>query len=146
MQWNIRKEKTVLSENFEKNKKSRKPLKKVFGVVCGAPEGIRIPDLPLRRRTLYPAELRAHISFYRLWWRFWEHFRFFLGCGCVIFSSPIALLWVNGERSFVTLGDGRSIHQSFINIFKFTLYILTQKQNNFKSFQQKFAKTLTSLL
>ena len=28
----------------------------------GAPEGIRIPDLPLRRRPLYPAELRAHIE------------------------------------------------------------------------------------
>ena len=28
----------------------------------GAPEGIRIPGLPLRRRTLYPAELRAHIA------------------------------------------------------------------------------------
>ena len=26
----------------------------------GTPEGIRIPDLPLRRRTLYPAELRVH--------------------------------------------------------------------------------------
>ncbi len=66
----IRKEKTVSSENFEKNKKSQKQLKKAFGVVCGAPEGIRIPDLPLRRRTLYPAELRAHILFYRLWRRF----------------------------------------------------------------------------
>ena len=29
--------------------------------VFGTPEGIRIPDLPLRRRTLYPAELRGHI-------------------------------------------------------------------------------------
>ena len=28
----------------------------------GTPEGIRIPDLPLRRRTLYPAELQAHIE------------------------------------------------------------------------------------
>ena len=27
----------------------------------GTPEGIRIPDLPLRRRTLYPAELLAHV-------------------------------------------------------------------------------------
>ena len=27
----------------------------------GTPEGIRIPDLPLRRRTLYPAELRGQI-------------------------------------------------------------------------------------
>ena len=29
----------------------------------GAPEGIRIPDLPLRRRTLYPAELQMHINY-----------------------------------------------------------------------------------
>ena len=27
----------------------------------GTPEGIRIPDLPLRRRTLYPAELLGHV-------------------------------------------------------------------------------------
>ena len=27
----------------------------------GTPEGIRIPDLPLRRRTLYPAELLVHV-------------------------------------------------------------------------------------
>ncbi len=32
-----------------------------FETVFGALEGIRIPDLPLRRRTLYPAELQAHI-------------------------------------------------------------------------------------
>ncbi len=33
------------------------------GFLCfGALEGIRIPDLPLRRRTLYPAELQAHIQ------------------------------------------------------------------------------------
>ncbi len=31
--------------------------------VCGAPEGTRIPDLSLRRRPLYPAELRAPIQF-----------------------------------------------------------------------------------
>lgn len=42
--------------------KSRKPLKiKAFSVIYGAPEGIRIPDLPLRRRMLYPTELLAHI-------------------------------------------------------------------------------------
>ena len=39
-----------------------KPLKiKAFSVIYGAPEGIRIPDLPLRRRMLYPTELLAHI-------------------------------------------------------------------------------------
>ena len=30
----------------------------------GTPEGIRIPDLPLRRRTLYPAELPGHALHY----------------------------------------------------------------------------------
>lgn len=35
--------------SFTAQYKSRKPLKtKAFGVVCGAPEGTRIPDLPLR--------------------------------------------------------------------------------------------------
>jgi hypothetical protein len=29
----------------------------------GAPEGIRTPDLCLRRAALYPAELRAHARF-----------------------------------------------------------------------------------
>ena len=29
--------------------------------LLGTPEGTRIPDLPLRRRTLYPTELLAHI-------------------------------------------------------------------------------------
>ena len=39
--------------NTAENKKSRKPLKtKAFGVVCGAPEGTRIPDLPLRSYNL----------------------------------------------------------------------------------------------
>ena len=32
-----------------------------FSALFGALEGIRIPDLPLRRRTLYPAELLGHI-------------------------------------------------------------------------------------
>ena len=42
------------------------------GGVFGVPEVIRTPDLPLRRRSLYPAELRKHITeniithFYRL--------------------------------------------------------------------------------
>ena len=31
------------------------------GGVFGVPEVIRTPDLPLRRRSLYPAELRKHI-------------------------------------------------------------------------------------
>ncbi len=32
------------------------------GRVFGVPEVIRTPDLPLRRRSLYPAELRKHIT------------------------------------------------------------------------------------
>ena len=34
---------------------------KGFGVIFGVPEVIRTPDLPLRRRSLYPAELRKRI-------------------------------------------------------------------------------------
>ena len=34
----------------------------VSGGVFGVPEVIRTPDLPLRRRSLYPAELRKHIA------------------------------------------------------------------------------------
>lgn len=32
------------------------------GGIFGVPEVIRTPDLPLRRRSLYPAELRKHIT------------------------------------------------------------------------------------
>ena len=32
-------------------------------LLSGAPEGIRTPDLCLRRAALYPAELRAHWSY-----------------------------------------------------------------------------------
>ena len=35
---------------------------RLFGCAFGVPEVIRTPDLPLRRRSLYPAELRKHIT------------------------------------------------------------------------------------
>ena len=38
--------------------------------IYGAPGEIRTPDLTLRRRSLYPAELRAHmnsISYFRFY-------------------------------------------------------------------------------
>ena len=42
-------------------KECRKPRELVaFGTLFGTPEGIRTPDLSLRRRPLYPAELQAH--------------------------------------------------------------------------------------
>ncbi len=45
------------------NKKSRKPRKiKAFGVVCGVPARIRTGGVPLRRRTLYPAEVQRHLA------------------------------------------------------------------------------------
>lgn len=34
----------------------------VYSKGFGVPEVIRTPDLPLRRRSLYPAELRKHIT------------------------------------------------------------------------------------
>ena len=48
-------------------KKNNPPASALFdkaeagGIFAGTPEGIRIPDLSLRRRPLYPAELQAHI-------------------------------------------------------------------------------------
>ena len=33
------------------------------GAPVSAPKGIRTPDLPLRRRSLYPAELRGRIAY-----------------------------------------------------------------------------------
>ena len=33
-----------------------------FFCLLGAPEGIRTPDLPVRSRTLYPAELRVQTT------------------------------------------------------------------------------------
>ena len=54
---------------MDENQKSRKPLKtKAFGVLSGTHEGIRTSDLPLRRRPLYPAELRGHIDIARLFY------------------------------------------------------------------------------
>ena len=45
----------------EWTKKSKSAENVVLSALFGALEGIRIPDLPLRRRTLYPAELLGHI-------------------------------------------------------------------------------------
>lgn len=44
---------------FEKNLPAGLPPPAAFS---GVPEVIRTPDLPLRRRSLYPAELRKHIT------------------------------------------------------------------------------------
>ena len=38
----------------------------IYGKKIGVPEVIRTPDLPLRRRSLYPAELRKLIYSRRL--------------------------------------------------------------------------------
>ena len=47
---------------FRKNEKTPETLDFTgfSGGVFGVPEVIRTPDLPLRRRSLYPAELRKH--------------------------------------------------------------------------------------
>ena len=49
---------------FRKNEKTPETLDFTgfSGGVFGVPEVIRTPDLPLRRRSLYPAELRKHIT------------------------------------------------------------------------------------
>ena len=41
--------------------KIKKRLSKSLLILNGAPEGIRTPDLCLRRALLYPAELLAHL-------------------------------------------------------------------------------------
>ena len=48
---------------FPKNEKTPETLDFAgfSGGVFGVPEVIRTPDLPLRRRSLYPAELRKHL-------------------------------------------------------------------------------------
>ena len=48
---------------FRKNEKTPETLDFTgfSGGVFGVPEVIRTPDLPLRRRSLYPAELRKHL-------------------------------------------------------------------------------------
>ena len=61
---------------------------------AGAPEGIRIPDLPLRRRTLYPAELRAHL----LWPKYF--------CSKLarisIFILTLAKIWCQAEKKITS--------------------------------------------
>ena len=45
----------------QKEKKPKRPVKSgSFGFFSGIPGAIRTRDLPLRRRMLYPAELRRH--------------------------------------------------------------------------------------
>ena len=65
----------------------------------GAPEGIRIPDLPLRRRTLYPAELPAHI--------------------CVTVNA-MNIIPYNREKSRFSFCE---IYRAFSDIFNFSLKI-----------------------
>ena len=57
---------------LSKNKKPKNlDFTRLFGCAFGVPEVIRTPDLPLRRRSLYPAELRKHQQsvLYILWRR-----------------------------------------------------------------------------
>ena len=49
-----------LTQEMCEQRKVKVPRNLDFSALFGALEGIRIPDLPLRRRTLYPAELQAH--------------------------------------------------------------------------------------
>ena len=67
---------------------------KAFGVFCGVPARIRTGGVPLRRRTLYPAEVQRPIC-------------------CFIYI--IACLFRKGKRLNTTLGGGRSIRLSYGN-------------------------------
>lgn len=51
-----------LSESADTQKIKPKPYKiKGFGIIFGALARIRTGGVPLRRRTLYPAEVQAHL-------------------------------------------------------------------------------------
>ena len=67
---------------FRKNEKMPETLDFTgfSGGVFGVPEVIRTPDLPLRRRSLYPAELRKHIRpvLYKRTRRLFFRMQFFL--------------------------------------------------------------------
>ena len=43
-------------------KNAANPEKRLAAMLSGVPEVIRTPDLPLRRRSLYPAELRKRMQ------------------------------------------------------------------------------------
>ena len=57
---------TECSTCVRREGKTKKPKNIVFMGYFGVPGGIRTHDLPLRRRTLYPAEVRGRINFYAL--------------------------------------------------------------------------------
>ena len=79
-----------------KNKAENPWKTKAFGVFCGVPARIRTGGVPLRRRTLYPAEVQRHIF---------------------NFIYIIACLFRKGKRLSTTLGGDRSIQLSYGNIF-----------------------------
>ena len=51
---------TVIRTETRQTGKLKNPLNKMISGNKAVPEVIRTPDLPLRRRSLYPAELRKH--------------------------------------------------------------------------------------
>ena len=97
-------------QSCKKRRKAANPLfMRACGIVVGVPEVIRTPDLPLRRRSLYPAELRKHLSNMKL-----------LLAVCQVYH--------------VLLGGGRSIQLSYGNIiFSYDLIILYYLKENVKT-------------
>ena len=51
---------TAIKTETSQTVKLKNPLNKMISGNNAVPEVIRTPDLPLRRRSLYPAELRKH--------------------------------------------------------------------------------------
>ena len=71
----------------------------------GVPEVIRTPDLPLRRRSLYPAELRKHAELYYSIKKRKEQELFLLLCVfCVLFGIQLIDVTFNSHQ-----------HQAFQN-------------------------------
>ena len=81
---------------------------KAFGVFCGVPARIRTGGVPLRRRTLYPAEVQRPIC-------------------CFIYI--IACLFRKGKRLNATLGGGRSIRLSYGNVWHYYTFFAARKSN-----------------
>ena len=97
-----------------KNQKCRKPLKiRAFGTVFGTHGRIRTSGLPLRRRPLYPAELRGRVIFLNEL----EHYT--------------ARISAKGDCYNITLGGGRSIQLSYVGRCEF---ILAFWEENVKAF------------
>ena len=76
---------------FRKNEKTPETLDFTgfSGGVFGVPEVIRTPDLPLRRRSLYPAELRVHVPENSVFSRVFRDLIVMISFGFLLTDRPV---------------------------------------------------------